>query len=301
VDVLRTVSASLQARLNEDLDQLARDCQVVVRERVFTGQTLLLMIVATLLRKPDACWADFHLTAAQLGPGLSQTAVEKRFAAGQPLVDFFRSALRRALQKAAAAEPSAASLFRRFAAVFIGDASTIPLPDELADLFAGCGGSEGASRAALKLQVLWDLETGELAQLHVEPGKASDTKSPVAQAEVQAGDPVVCDLGYFDLSRFAALHAQEAKFISRLLHGTEVYDSNGELLDLLAHLRRQPAGPLDQAIFLGAAARLCRRLVGVRAPQEVANRRRRQARQEAAKKGRQPTEEYLELLGGRCS
>ena len=99
------------------------------------------------------------------------------------------------------------------------------MPDELADLLAGCGGSAGASRAALKLQVLWDLKTGALAQLHVEPGKASDTKSPVAQAEVQAGDLVVCDLGYFDLSRFAALHAQEAKFISRLLHGTEVYDS----------------------------------------------------------------------------
>ena len=66
---------------------------------VFTGRTLLLMIVATLLRKPDATWADFHLTAAQLGLDLSQTAVEKRFAAGQPLVDFFRNALERALQQ----------------------------------------------------------------------------------------------------------------------------------------------------------------------------------------------------------
>jgi len=297
VDVIRTVSASLQACLNEELDRLARDCQVVVRERVFTGQTLLLMIVATLLRKPDACWADFHLTAAQLGLDLSQTAVEKRFAAGQPLVDFFRAALQRALQKAVAAEPSAASLFQRFTAVLVGDASTIPLPDELAGLFAGCGGSEGASRAALKLQVLWDLKTGALAQLHVEPGKASDTKSPVAQAEVEAGGLVVCDLGYFDLGRFAALYAKEAKFVSRLLHGTEVYDSSGKLLNLLAQLRRQPAGLLDQAILLGAAARLCCRLVGVGVPQELANRRRQQAREKAAKKGRQPTEEYLELLG----
>ena len=116
MDVIRTVSAGLQACLNEELDQLARDCQVVVRERVFTGRTLLLMIVATLLRKPDACWADFHLTAAQLGLGLSQTAVEKRFAAGQPLVDFFRKALERALQKTVAAQASSAALFQRFTA-----------------------------------------------------------------------------------------------------------------------------------------------------------------------------------------
>ena len=300
MDVIQAVSASLQESLGEELDRLARDCQLVQRQRVFTGRTLLLMIVATLLRKPDACWADFHLTAAQLGLGLSQTAVEKRFAAGQPLVDFFRKALERALQKTVAAQASSAALFQRFTAVLIGDASTIALPDELADLFKGCGGSEGASRAALKLQVLWDLKTGKLAQLHVEPGKASDTKSPVAQSdEVQAGDLVVCDLGYFDLSRFAALHAKKAKFISRLLFGTEVYDhSDGKPLNLLARLRRQPAGLLlDQMILLGAAARLCCRLVAIRAPEEAANRRRQQAREKAAKKGRAPTAEYLELLG----
>lgn len=298
MDVIRTVSASLQACLSEELDRLARDCQVVRRERVFTGRTLLLMVVATLLRKPDATWADFHLSAAQLGLDLSQTAVEKRFAAGQPLVDFFRGALERALRKAVAAPPSSAALFQQFTAVLIGDASTVALPDELAELFKGCGGSEGASRAALKLQVLWDLKTGKLAQLHVEPGKASDTKSPVARADgVQAGALVVCDLGYFDLSRFAALQAGGAKFISRLLFGTEAFGSGGEPLDLLAVLRRQPTGLLDQTILLGAAARLCCRLVAIRAPQEAASRRRQQAREKAAKKGRQPTAAYLELLG----
>src|SRR4051812_12652596 len=158
------------------------------------------MIVATLLRKPDATWADFHLTAAQLGLDLSQTAVEKRFAAGQPLVDFFRCALERALRKTIAADPSSASLLQQFAAVLIGDASTIALPDELADLFAGTGGSQGTSRAALKLQVLWDLKTGQLVQLHIEPGRASDSKSPIAQVEPEAGSLLVFDLGYFDLS-----------------------------------------------------------------------------------------------------
>jgi hypothetical protein len=297
MDVIRTVSASLQSCLSGELDQLARDCKVVLRQRVFTGRTLLLMIVATLLRKPDAAWSDFHLTAAQLGLDLSQTAVEKRFAAGQPLVDFFRSALERALQKAVAAEAPSAALFQCFTAVLIGDASTIALPDELCGLFKGCGGSQGASRAALKLQVLWDIKTGELAQLHVEPGKASDTRSPIAKAEIEAGSLLVFDLGYFDLGRFASVDAGKAKFISRLLFGTDVFDSDGKPLNLLAHLRRQPAGLLEQVILLGAAARLCCRLVAIRAPQETANRRRQQAREKAAKKGRAPTEQYLELLG----
>jgi len=179
MDVIGTVSANLQACLNEELDQLARDCQVVVRKRVFTGRTLLLMIVGTLLRKPDACWADFHRTAAQLGLDVSQTAVEHRFDAGQPLVDFFRTALERTLQKSVAAPPDTAALFQRFNAVLLGDASTIPLPDELADLFAGCGGSEGTSRAALKLQVLWDLKTGKLARLLLSRAKPVTPKVPL--------------------------------------------------------------------------------------------------------------------------
>jgi hypothetical protein len=298
MDVIGTVSANLQACLNEELDQLARECKVVVRERVFTGQTLLLMIVGTLLRKPDACWADFHLTAAELGLDVSQTAVEKRFAAGQPLVDFFRKALELALQKSVAAEAATASQFQPFTAVLLGDATTIPLPDELAALFPGCGGSEGTSHAALKLQILWDLKTGKLARLFVEPGKASDAKSPVTQAEIEAGNLLVFDLGYFDLDRLRVVDDAEAKFISRLQHGTDTFDNNGKPLNLLAHLRRQPTGLLDQAILLGATARLCCRLVGIRVPQEVANRRRQKARQKAAKQGRsEPTEQYLELLG----
>ena len=204
----------------------------------------------------------------------------------------------RALQKTIAAEAPSASLFQPFTAVLIGDASTIALPDELANLFASCGGSEGTRHAALKLQVLWDLKTGKLAQLHVEPGQASDAKSPIAQTEARPGEVFVFDLGYFDLSRLADTHAKGAKFISRLLHGTDLFDTPGKPLNLRVYLREQTDGLVDREILLGASAKLPCRLVAVRVPEEVANRRRQQAREKAAKKGRgAPTEEYLELLG----
>ena len=298
MNVIPTVSANLHACLNEELDQLARDCNVVLRERVFTGRTLLLMIVGTLLRKPDANWADFHQTAAQLKLKVSLAAVVKRFDAGQPLVDFFRNAFEIALEKSVAAMPDTASEFQQFTAVFVGDATAISLPDELAELFAGCGGCEGTSNAALKLQVLWDLKSGKLARLLVEAGKASDAKSPITQAELEAGNLVVFDLGYFDLNRLSAIDKAKAKFISRLQHGTSTFESNGEPLNLLTYLRQQSTGLVDQTILLGATVQLCCRLVGIRVPQEVANRRRQQARQKAAKRGQsEPKAEYLELLG----
>jgi Transposase DDE domain len=297
MDIIQTVATTLQENLGKELDQLARDCQVVIREREFTGQSLLLMIVATLLHKPDATWTDFHLTAARLGLQITRTAVEKRFAAGQPLVDFLRSALEQALQKSVAGNPSSADLLQRFTAVLVGDATSIALPDELAVLFPGCGGALGTSRAALKLQVLWDLKTGQLVQLHVEPGRASDAKSPIAATEAEPGALLVYDLGYFDLSRFAALDDRQAKYISRLQHGTQVYDSDGNHLDLLAYLREQPTGLVDREVLLGVSEQLRCRLIAIRVPEEVANRRRQQAREKAKKKGRTPSAEYLELLG----
>ena len=68
MDIVSTVSAAMREILGDELDLVARDSGVVVRQRQFTGRNLLLMVVATLLHKPDAsglgrwwtgrfCWA----------------------------------------------------------------------------------------------------------------------------------------------------------------------------------------------------------------------------------------------------
>jgi len=297
MDIVQTVTSSLQKHLGKELDDLARECRVVHREREFTGQSLLLMIVLTLLRKPDASWRDFHLTAGLLGVEVTQTAVEKRLAAGQPLVDFLRAALERALQQSLRGEEAKVALFQRFTAVLLGDSTTIALPDELADVFLGCGDATGSSRAALKLQVQWDLKTNSVTQLHIEPGRASDAKSPIAVDHADPGTLLVYDLGYFDLSRFAALDKQNAKYISRFQHGTAVFDDNGVPLNLVAYLRTQTTTVVDREVLVGASDRLSCRLIAIRMPEEVANRRRQKAQEKAQKKGRSLSAEYLELLG----
>ena len=90
MSIVQTVATTLQQQLGTHLDNLARECGLVLRQRKFTGQTLLHMLVLTLLHKPEASWGDFLVTATQLGLDVTPTAVEKRFAAGQPLVDFLR-------------------------------------------------------------------------------------------------------------------------------------------------------------------------------------------------------------------
>jgi hypothetical protein len=291
------VTTALQNLLGSSLDQLARDCGLVRRQRKFSGQSLLRMLVLTLLRKPDASAWDFLVTAADLGLDVSQTAVEKRLAAGQPLVTFLQQALERALHQVVTHQPDAAALLEQFTAVFLGDSSTIRLPDDLADAFPGTGGVNGTAPAALKLLLRFDLKTGQIAQLLVEAGRCPDATSAIATTEPQAGSLWIYDLGFFCLERFAAWDQKRAYFVSRFQYGTTVYDADGKELDLVAFLRGQAGGRVDVPVLLGATQRLRCRLLAVRVPEEVANRRRQQARQKARDHGREASASYLELLG----
>jgi hypothetical protein len=72
--------------------------------------------------------------------------------------------------------------------------------------------------------------------------------------------------------------------------------TDDEAHDLYEWLEQQPAGPVDRWIEVGAARLRCR-LVALRAPVEVAARRRQKAYDKAAKKGRQPTARHLATCG----
>ena len=148
--VAKVVSA-MEAVLGAKVEELAEKHRVIKRRRQFRGQSLLRMLVLSLLKQPGATFADRALTAASLGVPVSVTAVEKRFT--QPLVDFLRDALGEAWKRVVAAEPAAVALWERFTAVFLGDSSSVTLPDELPDLFPGCGGtavSSGRRRRRLR-------------------------------------------------------------------------------------------------------------------------------------------------------
>lgn len=71
---------------------------------------------------------------------------------------------------------------------------------------------------------------------------------------------------------------------------------DGQSHDLHEWLNTQPAGPIDRWIEVGTARVRCR-LVALRAPAEVAARRRQTAYDKAAKKGRQPTARHLDTCG----
>ena len=231
-----------------------------------------------------------------VGGPVSATAVEKRFT--PPLVDFLRDVLSLSLPQGVAAEPVSVALLERFTAVFIGDSSSIALPDELQQEFSSCGGTEGSGWTAWKIQVRWNLKTGERPLVLIEAGRASDAKSPIAQQEVQPGALEIFDLGDFSLDRFRRWDAGQASYISRLPHGTTVLDELGQVVNLREFLSAPAVGNVVEVpVLLGINDRLPSRLIAVRVPEEVAHRRRQKGREKAAKNGRGPAAEDGAMWG----
>ncbi len=292
MSIIHTVAQALQTALGPELDTIGRDTGVIQRQRKFSGATLFKTLVLTFMKSRRAAPNEFVATAAQVGVRVTPEAIEKRFT--DKLIPFLREGLRQVLQQVVRADPVAIPLLQRFTTVEIGDSTTVSLPDEYADQFPGCGGSAGFGKAAVKIQARWELISGQLTKLVVEPGRTSDGQSEEAEDTVKPGSLIIRDLGYFSLDWFAKLGQAGAYWISRWQQGTTVFDPEGRPLDLLEFVRgHRGKGPIDQPILLGTTARLACRLIVLGVPPEMAARRRQEAYEKARKHGRQPSQECL--------
>jgi hypothetical protein len=283
---MTTISQVARARreiLPPVADAAARTTRFVLRRSPLGGATFSQTLVFGLLGTPEASLEELTQTAAALGVVVTPQALDQRFpkaaAAG------LKQVLAAALARVAAADPGAIPLRARFTAVFLQDSATLVLPEGLAPVWHGCGGSPPErTQAALKLQGRLEIRTGRL-DVQLQEGRASEQAAELP-GPLAAGALRLAALGYWSLDAFRALTQQGVFWLSRLQTQTALYDATGQRQDLLALLTAQPAATLALVVTLGEAPRLLARLLAGRGPQEVAAPRRRRLRQAARKKGR---------------
>jgi hypothetical protein len=112
----------------------------------------------------------------------------------------------------------------KFSGVFIQDSTVVKLPDGMAGLFKGTGGSAGAS--SVKLDFWLDVQ-GTACWVDVRAGASSDNTQPVSKP--RAGALYLRDLGYFNMAFFVLIVEAGAYFLSRLKSKTAVYgDKSGK-------------------------------------------------------------------------
>jgi hypothetical protein len=284
----------VQALLNESAEPIAWQSGCCERASPLAGAALLQTVVLCCLAHPEPTVEDYAQVATALGHAVTAQAIDQRF--GPALAGALQALLAETIRRIVARQPATPTVVNRFTAVEVHDSSTITLPDCLEGSWRGCDTATGrGGRAALKVQTRIDLVSGRLSAARIEEGRANDHATPLQTADLAAGTLHRRDLGYFDLDVLRAIDAAGAFFLSRLQDGTAVFDADGARLDLGDYLGRQAGDVVDVPVTIGVQQRLACRLVAVRVPQEVADRRRQHAYANGRKKGYTPSRQKLAL------
>jgi len=281
---MTSLADGLKTLFHETADTLAEELGVIKRQRIFTGSSLVQTLVFGWLHQPQATHDQMAQMAARCQAPVTEQALEKRYTFA--LAQLLRRLIERGVELMFTARPRSLPLLQRFPAVCLQDSTVLSLPDELKAQWPGCGGSRGQTAAAMKVQVQFDLVSGALLGLQLEPGKQPDQATTLTPETLPAGALQIADLGYFDGERLAAMDRRGVYFLSRIQVGTAVFDAQGQRLDLWKWLGRQKGSVIDLPIQLGAERRLGCRLLALRCPPEVVRQRRQRVRDEAKRKGR---------------
>lgn len=182
-----------------------------------------------------------------------------------------------------------------FARVLIHDSSSWDLPPALHTAFAGSGGS--ASPANGKLHLSYELKRGLLKLWPLRAGKDPDQAFGAELLDaVQPKDLVLVDLGFFSLRFLAGVAQKSAYFLSRFLIGTALWSAETLKPIVLPQVLKKATGDAYQhLVVIGTDTQLACRLIALRVPELIVQRRRRQLKKTAQKKGRTPSRLHLDL------
>jgi Transposase DDE domain len=288
------VGKQMEWVLEERACELARETGCVKRLRKFSGADLVQMLVFGFQQHPHASLEDLASMAELRDVSVTDTAVDKRFTpACARLLHAVLEELTSVVVEAAQDVPI--RLLRRFSAVILEDSSSIALPDELAERWHGCGGNQSHTAAGVKLHTRCELKRGRLDGPKLTDGRTSDHASPFNEQEVLPGSLQVEDLGYFSLERLAARRQAGAYSLTRYRAGTALYSTQGQRLQVQG-VAPQRVGQLKELrVLVGAVARLPMRLLLLRVPKKIADKRREDLLADAQRRQQPISPETLRL------
>lgn len=289
------LASALQATFTTDAADAAAASGFVRRRRRLGGPPFVQALTFGWLANPRASLDELADVAADLGCPVSPQALDQRLtpSAAHCLYLTLHSALLHLVE----ACPVAAPLLRRFTGVYVRDCSTVTLPGALAGWLPGCGhGNPELPCAAVKLHVGLDVSTGALEGLSLQPGRTSDRRCAGSDAPLPEGAILLEDLGFFDVRRLRHYGEQGCFVLSRAPTRLLVRPAGGRERALAQFLAGAGGDRVDRWVTVGRRHKAWRcRLIAVRVPQGVAQRRRERAGREAKDMGRQLSRQKLAL------
>lgn len=293
MSILSQVAKGMQAVLTKASDIIGRQTGFIQRLRKLSGSAFVQTLVFGWLRNPNATLEELAQTAAALGIVISAQGLDNRFT--PQAADCLQEVLKVAVATVIADEPLAIPVLQRFNGVHIQDSSTVTLPDELAVIWSGCGGSTTENTSSsLKIQIRLDLNTGKLTGPYLQSGRENDRSSQLKEIPLPSGALRIADLGYFSLEELTDMDSDGVYWLSRVKSCCGVYYED-KRWDLLSLLENRCKDEMDIQAFLGFKERVPCRLLAVRLPDEIAKIRRCKLISEAKAKGKPVSDKSLKL------
>jgi len=293
--IISQVCQAMQTVLTDIADELARTSNFIKRQVKITGSNFCQTLVMGWLGKPEATLEELCQTAAAVGLEITPQGLEQRFT--EEAANFMKAELEKAMVQVIQAEPVTIPLLQRFNGVYLTDSSTISLPNELSEVWVGCGNRSGSGKAALKLETRIEMLQGDIDGPVLTDGRTNDRKAARQHKSLPKESLSIADLGYWKLADLEEKSSKDVYWLSRAQVGTILYDEWGERWSLADLMSRQTAQQVDMPILLGAKHQIEARLVAVRVPQEVADQRRYKLKKQARKKGQTVSKARLGLTG----
>lgn len=187
------------------------------------------------------------------------------------------------------------TFLKKFTRVRIKDGTRFELPERLKDYFKGFGGkNKTGAGACIQLEI--DLKTGKLLEVELTHANKPDNKDVSLKAEnIEEGELVIRDLGYFMLDAVEKIIKNKAYIISRLNTKTKAYEVNGQEISfekVYRTMRQSKISHLEKQVLIGQEHRIPVRLILAIVPEEEYQKRLRKIEIYNRKKGHQTSEDY---------
>ena len=300
MEILSQIAEGMQGVLTDASDIIGIQTGFIKRERKFSGSGFIQTLVFGWLSNPESTLEELCQTAVALGIDISPQGLNKRFT--PQAADFLGKVLESAVSIVIASEPVAIPILQRFNGVCIQDGSTIALPDELATIWAGCGGSSPKNTSSsVKIQIRLDLNTGKLTGPYLQSGRENDRSSQLKKIPLLPGALRIADLGFFALGEFREMSANNVYWLTRIKSNSGLYyeGKRWSLLNLLEKHCNEEGDELDIQVELGLKERLSCRLLAIRVSDDEARLRRCKLISEAKDKGAPVSERVLKMASWR--
>lgn len=272
----------------EEIESIARSTNFVQRKSKLTGYLFVTAIMFSLLIYPTPTLEqlvgllELYINDLEL----SREAIHQRI--NKYAVDFLKALLSRAMQIRFASLQKI-KLLQQFKKIKIMDSTSFQLPENLAVLFPGSGGS--ASPAAAKIQFEYDLKSCEFSYL-VENGNSPDNCPENSfLAKIHKKDLIIRDLGYFNIGIFKQIDEKGAYYLSRYMPRVNIFikNENGifQKIDLTKLIEKMEQPIMEVEIYFNCKdGKTKTRLIIEKVPDIVKNKRLRRINEDDRRKGR---------------